>query len=109
MSKPVNKKVYNLKHCPLCGNKASLDREDIFCDKCGLSLSITNLLYNGEATFYEEAVDLAVETWNTRQPVKNTLSHLQRELPGLICGDGYNAQSRMDNIIEIIKEEFDYV
>lgn len=55
-----------LEPCPLCGEEVHIDREDIFCDYCHLSLKIYDRLYNGEAETYEEAREQAIETWNTR-------------------------------------------
>lgn len=53
--------------CPFCGGEASLDREDIFCDSCHLSMKIDDRLYNREAENYEEAREQTIEAWNTRK------------------------------------------
>lgn len=55
-----------LKPCPFCGGEAILDREDIFCDNCHLSMRIDDRLYNGEAQNYEEAREQTIEAWNNR-------------------------------------------
>ena len=56
---------YKLKNCPCCGGQAHLDREDIFCD-CGIKIDIYPFLYGGEAKDYEEAKQIAIDTWNER-------------------------------------------
>lgn len=55
-----------LKKCPFCGGEAILDREDIFCDDCHLSMKIHDRLYNREAETYEEAKKQTIEAWNNR-------------------------------------------
>lgn len=57
--------------CPFCGGEAILDREDIFCDYCHLSMKIDDRLYNREAENYEEARTQAIEDWNTRKPMEH--------------------------------------
>ena len=55
-----------LKKCPFCSGEVMLDREDIFCDNCHLSMRIDDRKYNGEAETYEEAREQAIEAWNNR-------------------------------------------
>lgn len=55
-----------LNSCPLCGKDASIDREDIFCDYCHLTLRFDDLVYSGEAQNLVEARKIAIETWNRR-------------------------------------------
>lgn len=66
-----------LKHCPICGREVVIDREDIFCDYCHLSMRIDDRLYNGEAETYEEAKQQAIENWNTRTPMDNIVADLE--------------------------------
>lgn len=58
--------MIKLKTCPFCGGEVILDREDIFCDNCHVSMKINDRLYNGEAETYTEAKEQAIETWNNR-------------------------------------------
>ena len=55
-----------LKKCPFCGGEVMLDREDIFCDNCHVSMKIHDRLYNGEAENYAEAREQTIEAWNRR-------------------------------------------
>ena len=66
-----------LKACPFCGGEAVIDREDIFCDVCHLSMRIYARLHNGEAETYEEARQQAIENWNTRKPMDNIVAELE--------------------------------
>ena len=63
--------------CPFCGGEAILDREDIFCDYCHLSMKIDDRLYNREAENYEEARTQAIEAWNTRKPMDRIVEKLE--------------------------------
>lgn len=55
-----------LKPCPFCGGEAMLDREEIFCDYCYVSLKFENMIYNGEAKTLKEAKEKGIEIWNER-------------------------------------------
>ena len=68
-----------LKCCPFCGGEAVIDREDIFCDYCHLSMRIDDRLYNGEAETYEEAKQQAIENWNTRTPMANIVEKFEEK------------------------------
>jgi predicted DsbA family dithiol-disulfide isomerase len=57
--------------------EAVLDREDIFCDNCYLSMRIDSRLSNREAETYKEARQQAIETWNTRTPMANIVEKLE--------------------------------
>jgi Lar family restriction alleviation protein len=72
--------------CPFCGGEALLDREDIFCDDCHLSMRIDDRVYNGEAENYEEAKKQAIEAWNTRKPMDNIVDRLQEKDDDCGCG-----------------------
>ena len=65
--------------CPFCGGEAILDKEDIFCDQCHLSMRIDDRLYNREAENYEEARTQAIEDWNTRKPIDRIVEQLQEK------------------------------
>lgn len=67
-----------LKPCPFCGGEAIIDREDIFCDACHLSMKIDDRLYNGEAESYEEAKEQAIKAWNTRKPIDDIVERLKK-------------------------------
>lgn len=58
-----------LKPCPLCGGEAKLDKEEIFCDYCYLSLKFENMIYNGEAKNLREAKEMGIELWQRREGV----------------------------------------
>lgn len=58
-----------LKPCPFCGGEAILDREDIFCDCCHVSMRIDDRICNREAENYTQAVEQTIEAWNTRKPM----------------------------------------
>lgn len=58
-----------LKPCPLCGEAVHLDREEIFCDYCYLSLKFENMIYNGEAKNLKEAREKGIELWQKRDGV----------------------------------------
>ena len=60
-----------LKPCPLCGEAAMLDREDIFCDNCHLVINFSDFIYSGDAADWQEAKELAIETWNRRVSVND--------------------------------------
>lgn len=55
-----------LKPCPFCGGEAMLDREEIFCDYCYVSLKFENMVYNGKAKTLKEAKEMGIELWNRR-------------------------------------------
>lgn len=59
-----------LKKCPFCGGEVLLDREDIFCDECHVSMRIDDRLMNREAKTYEEAREQTITAWNTRKPMQ---------------------------------------
>ena len=106
-----------LKKCPFCGGEAILDREDIFCDDCHLSMKIHDRLYNREAETYEEAKKQTIEAWNNRATEaeirakaidefaeklksKSTfLKSLQNDYYGYVC------EEEIDEIAEQLKEE----
>ena len=67
-------------NCPCCGGHSVLDREDIFCQDCGLSLDIYQFIQRGEAETYQEAREKAIEVWNTRKPMERILERLETEL-----------------------------
>lgn len=105
-----------LKCCPFCGGEAILDREDIFCDYCHLSMRIDDRLYNREVETYEEAKQQAIENWNTRTPMANIVKELE-ELKmryfltiantGDVKNDfAYeNVGNALDNAINIVQQE----
>lgn len=64
--------------CPFCGGEALLDREDIFCDDCHLSMKIDDRVYNGEAENYEEAKKQSIEAWNTRKPMDDIVEQMKK-------------------------------
>ena len=57
----------DLKPCPFCGGVAILDREEIFCDECYVSMKIRPRQDYGEAKNYRNARALAIENWNMRE------------------------------------------
>lgn len=64
-------KMAKLKPCPLCGGKAMLDKEEIFCGDCHLMLPIQLyvLSYTSVDGFptYDEARKNMIELWNKRE------------------------------------------
>lgn len=105
-----------LKNCPCCGGVVMLDREDIFCDVCRLSMKIDDRLYNGEADNYEEAREQAIQAWNTRKPMDDIVERLEehksynqmmlKKFPkmGTIENAIYKTQrDTYENAIEIVK------
>lgn len=63
--------------CPFCGGEATIDREDIFCDNCYLSMKIFSRVHNGDAETYDEARTQAINDWNTRKPMDNIVEQLE--------------------------------
>lgn len=60
-----------LKPCPFCGGKAvHLDDENIYCYHCGVTFLLDDFIYRGEAEDYEEARQMAIESWNRRADEK---------------------------------------
>ena len=60
-----------LKQCPFCGGKAvHLDDENIYCYHCGVTFLLDDFIYRGEAEDYEEAREMAIESWNRRADEK---------------------------------------
>lgn len=59
-----------LKPCPFCGEKPTLDRHDIFCDMCGVKMEIPLFVHSKESIdgypTYEEARQEMIDTWNRR-------------------------------------------
>ena len=105
-----------LKCCPFCGEEAVLDREDIFCSNCYLSMRIDSRLPNREAETYKEARQQAIETWNTRTPMANIVEKLEELkmryfLTIANTGDDKNdfayenVGNALDNAISIVKQE----
>lgn len=102
--------------CPFCGGKAVLDREDIFCDNCFLSMKIDSRLTNGEAETYEEAREQVIEAWNTRKPMEKIAERLEEyrdefmdDIYEELREDADNCRAnriieRFDSAIEIVKE-----
>lgn len=62
-------KKTELKLCPFCGDKAHLDRHDIFCD-CGARINIPQYVHGkvSVAGFptYEAARQQMIDAWNRR-------------------------------------------
>ena len=60
-----------LKPCPFCGGEPNQDREEIFCDCCGVKMPISAYSWGemgkkyGYPT-YEEALKQMREDWNRR-------------------------------------------
>lgn len=95
-----------LKRCPFCGGEAIIDREDIFCDNCFLSMRIDSRVINGEAKTYEEARKQTIESWNTRKPMDRIVERLEEEIEVFMSDIGectFTVAYR--NAIEIVKEE----
>lgn len=59
-----------LKHCPLCGGKAMLNSEEIFCSDCNLTLPIQLCVISSTSTCklltYKEARENMIRMWNRR-------------------------------------------
>ena len=94
--------------CPFCGGEAIIDREDIFCDNCYLSMRIDSRVHNGDAETYDEARTQAINDWNTRKPMDNIVAELEKaktssnyEIEGLITRNGYIMG--IDKSIDIVK------
>ena len=66
-----------LKRCPFCGGEVLLDREDIFCDNCHLSMRIFDRYLSREAETYQEARIQTIEQWNTRKPMEEIVERLE--------------------------------
>ena len=90
--------------CPFCGGEAILDREDIFCDNCHLSMTIHTRVQNGEAETYEEARAQAIEQWNTRKPVEAVLDRMEEEYVEVNTDDDMWWNRAIDKAVKIIKE-----
>ena len=64
-----------LKPCPFCGDKAHLDRHDIFCD-CGVKIEIPMYVCGNKSVggfpTYKEARQEMIEAWNRRVADGNT-------------------------------------
>jgi Lar family restriction alleviation protein len=65
-----------LKPCPFCGGTAFLDKDEIFCDMCGLRMPFPIYEYgavDGVEGFptWEQAREEAVRRWNRRANNEN--------------------------------------
>jgi hypothetical protein len=89
--------------CPFCGGKAILDKEDIFCGQCYLSMKIDDRLYNREAENYDEARTQTIETWNTRKPMDSIVEQLEEAKERSNRHYNYGEETAYRHAIEIVR------
>lgn len=74
-----------IKACPFCGEKAHLDRHDIFCD-CGAKITIPLYVDGKESVSgfltYKEARKEMIEAWNSRVE-EETISQQKAKIDSL--------------------------
>ena len=102
-----------LRECPFCGGEAVLDREDIFCDNCHVSLKINDRLYCEEAETYAEAKEQTIEAWNTRvteaeirnKTIDELLNRLESSTDDFISINGYLTGAECKRLVYATAEQ----